>query len=67
MLKVIIAGSRDFDDFEILCEICDFNLQNYNDVEIVSGTARGADQFGESYAKSRGYNLKIHSKLECLG
>lgn len=28
------------------------------EVEIVSGTARGADELGERYAKARGYALK---------
>ena len=56
-MKVIIAGSRDFNDYDLLCKICDYMLQNQNpnDIEIVSGTARGADQLGEQYARERGY------------
>jgi hypothetical protein len=56
--RVIIAGSRDFKDYDTLCEICDFMLKNKLDVEIVSGTAKGADQLGEKYANERGYKLK---------
>jgi len=56
--RVIIAGSRDFNDYDTLGEICDYMLQNKLDVEIVSGTARGADQLGERYANERGFKLK---------
>jgi hypothetical protein len=57
-MKVIIAGSRDFDDYELLRKYCDHVLQNQTEIEIVSGTARGADQLGERYAKERGYPVK---------
>lgn len=56
-MKVIIAGSREFDDYETLCRVCDYMLQNQNLVEIVSGTANGADKLGERYARERGYNV----------
>jgi len=57
-MKVIIAGSRDFDDYELLRKYCDHVLQNQKEIEIVSGTAKGADQLGERYAKERGYSVK---------
>ena len=57
-MKVIIAGGRSFDDYAKLCEYCDYILQNKTEVEIVSGTARGADKLGERYAKERGYSIK---------
>lgn len=50
MIKVIIAGSRDFDDYDRLEEMCDKFLSRHKEVEIVSGTARGADRLGEQYA-----------------
>src|SRR6056297_2533768 len=56
-MKVIIAGSRGFDGYNLLKEKRDFYLSRQTDVEIVSGTARGADQIGERYAKERGYKL----------
>lgn len=50
MLKVIIAGSRSFNNYKLLKEKMDFFLKNkidknrpYFNIEIVSGTARGAD------------------------
>jgi hypothetical protein len=58
MFKVIIAGGRDFKDFNHLCEVVDHMLQNKDDIEVVSGTAMGADQLGEKYAKECGYALK---------
>lgn len=39
-MKVIIAGSRDFNNYELLKDKCDYYLQNYDDIEIVSGLAR---------------------------
>lgn len=57
--RVIIAGGREYDDYEGLCRICDFTLsQLKTDIEIVSGTARGADKLGEAYAKERGYPIE---------
>lgn len=57
-MKVIIAGSRDFNDYETLKKVCDFMLSRQDKVEIVSGTARGADQLGEQYAIEMGYPIK---------
>jgi predicted Rossmann fold nucleotide-binding protein DprA/Smf involved in DNA uptake len=54
MLRVIVAGSRSFSDFGLLSERLDFYLQRHCGVEIVSGTARGADRLGERYAAERG-------------
>lgn len=57
-MKVIIAGSRGFNDFNLLCEKVDRILSNETNIEIVSGTAKGADKLGEMYANKRGYDLK---------
>lgn len=59
-LKVIIAGSRTFMDYEQLASRCDHFLSrevNKRPIEIVSGTARGADRLGEKYARERGYTI----------
>ena len=61
MRKIIVAGSRDYDNFEQL----EYNLMMYfkreglhrADVEIVSGAARGADKLGEQLAKKYGLAL----------
>lgn len=59
MVKVIVAGSRGFRDYRLLQEKLDFYLQNYSDVEIVSGGARGADRLGEQYARTKGFKLRL--------
>ena len=55
--KVIIAGGRDFDDYIKLKKSCDRLLANKDNIEIVSGTAKGADIIGERYADLWGYKL----------
>lgn len=59
-MKCIIAGSRDFKDYELLKRKCDhfFSWTN-GDIEIVSGNARGADSLGEKYAKENAMDLKL--------
>ena len=60
MFRVIIAGSRGFDNYDLLCAYADYKLSKITDeIEIVSGWAKGADQLGERYAKERGYSLRI--------
>ena len=59
MYKVIIAGCRDFSDYAVLRSFADETLAGMDDVEIVSGGARGADALGERYARERGRGLKV--------
>lgn len=56
-MKVIVAGSRNFYNYELLKSECDRILKEVSDIEIVSGTAKGADSLGERYALERGYEL----------
>jgi len=56
-MKLLIAGSRDFNDYEMLKEKLDKILCSSNISEIISGKAKGADTLGERYAKER--NIKI--------
>jgi hypothetical protein len=62
MIKVIIAGTRNFDNYELLKQKMDKILagrvRNNEEIIIVSGTARGADKLGERYARERGYKIK---------
>lgn len=58
MIKVIIAGGRNFDDFNKLSQVCDEFLKDQNNVEIVSGAYKGADLLGERYAAERNYPIK---------
>ena len=57
-MRVIIAGGRDFNDFDLLKEKCDKILSNIKVTEIVSGGAKGADSLAERYAFGCGYNFK---------
>lgn len=50
MNRVIVAGGRDFNDYELLKQKLDTYLSNLKDVEIVSGGCQGADDLGERYA-----------------
>ena len=61
--KVVIFGSRGFNDYNLLREKCDTYLQNKKEthnIVIISGHARGADMLGEQYAKEKGYNLEVY-------
>lgn len=57
-MKLIVAGSRDFTDYEFLKKTLDKLLINQTDIEIVCGMARGADLLGKRYAEERGYPVK---------
>ena len=61
MIKVIIAGSRTFDDYDLLFEKCSETLKDYDsvEIEIVSGGAKGADRLGERFAKEKGFALTL--------
>ena len=56
MRKIIVAGGRDFTDYEFMRE-CMERVVKDDDVEIVSGTARGADSYGEMFAEE--YELEL--------
>lgn len=66
-LRIIVAGSRGFEDYQLLSNI----LMNYlsemddkdvvdnpNQVKFISGTARGADTLGEQFAYTYEYDVK---------
>ena len=52
--RFIVAGCRSFDNYQLLSDTMDNFLKIHDyDLEIVSGTCRGADQLGERYASER--------------
>ena len=68
MCNIIIAGSREFNDYELLKSKCDEIiaslpipeikcLPHMPSIRIISGTARGADKLGERYALENGFIL----------
>ena len=62
MFRLVIAGSRDFNDYDLLKQKCDYYLskkiKDNEDIIIVSGTAKGADLLGERYAKEKGFKIE---------
>jgi hypothetical protein len=66
-MKIIIAGGRDFNNYEELERVCDFYLQNQKEIEIVNGKGdggfvdkikvAGADKLAEDYAIKKGYKI----------
>lgn len=64
-MKIIIAGGRDFNDYNLLeTTLVDFlaplmPILEPTLIEIVSGHASGADSLGERFANKFGCNLKI--------
>lgn len=64
IIRVIVAGSRDFDDVEYMRKHLTAIIMNlkktYTDaiIEIVSGGARGADWLAEKYAEYYKFALK---------
>ena len=62
-MKIVIAGSHSFTNYEFLEENCNSIIFDElglepEDVTIISGTAKGADTLGEHYAKE--YGMKLH-------
>ena len=62
-MKVIIAGSRNFNDYSSLKNKLDIILKNQKEVTIVSGTARGADRLGERYAEENHHKLEKYPAM----
>lgn len=61
--KVIVAGGRDFNDYELLETKLDIILANKSKshkIVIISGHAEGADKLGEKYANERGYDKEVY-------
>ena len=71
-MKIIVAGTRTFSDYELLSKTMDgfisvfCGLQIYygTDIEIVSGTANGADKFGERWAEEQKSSYRKNIKLK---
>lgn len=57
-MKLAIIGSRSFDDYNLLKQICDKIHTKYVITEIVSGGAKGADLLGERFANE--YAIKTN-------
>lgn len=58
MLKLIVAGGREFSDVSLVYKKLDEHIAGA-DVLIISGGARGADTLALDYAADRGLPIKI--------
>ena len=59
--RVIIAGCRDYTNYDEAKPYIDFclsNIRKENNIVIVSGCASGADAIGERYAKENGFDVE---------
>lgn len=60
---LLIAGSREYNDYQELSKICDFLLAHQiragRRIVVVSGGARGADALAERYAVERRFDRQI--------
>ena len=61
--KILVAGSRYFDDYEVAKAYIDMCLSDLNDgrsFTLISGGCRGADRLGERYAREHGWEIEQH-------
>ena len=56
-LKIIIAGSRNFNNEELLFLKCSSIISKNTVSEIISGNSKGADQLGEKFAIANGISV----------
>ena len=68
-MRVIVAGSRDFFKWILLCEKLGKILKNIpqEEIVIISGGANGADKLGEKYANLMGYRCEVYKADWSLG
>jgi len=52
-MKIIVAGSRGFNNYELLKDRLNEIIGDNSNIEIVSGMARGADLLGVKYGKNQ--------------
>lgn len=65
--KVIVAGSRDYTDEYAVYGALMYYLSSMDQVEIVSGGARGVDKAGESFAAIMNWPVKVFPYKSELG
>lgn len=60
--RLLVAGSRGFSDYQLLCEKLDYYLSNIEKATLVlvSGGARGADALAIRYAQERNIKHEVH-------
>ena len=68
-LFLLIAGGRDFNNYEVLKKCLDNETKdNILPITVISGTARGADSLGERWANEAGHEIiKYKPEWDKLG
>lgn len=59
--RIIIAGSRNYNDYEeasAFIDSCLVEIRKKYTIIIISGGSRGADAIGEQYAIANGFNIE---------
>jgi hypothetical protein len=60
-MRIIVAGGREFLDWELLFSSLDKAFGGVLDrITIISGNARGVDRLGDEWAKARGVKLEVY-------
>ena len=57
-MRVIIAGGRDFSDYQLLKDRVNYYMSNASDVVVICGEAKGADLLGKNLAKENKWLVK---------
>lgn len=62
-MKILVCGSRHFNDYPKLCYEMDdlsekYDFDNNQPITIISGAAKGADTLGERYADECGWTVE---------
>jgi uncharacterized protein YeaO (DUF488 family) len=57
-MRVIVAGTRSFNDYNLLKKVLNNKLKKYNDLTILCGCAQGADTLGKRWTKENGYKVE---------
>lgn len=57
-MKLIIAGSRTFDDYEDMVDVLNRVKQLHDITQVVCGTAKGADTLGKRWARENNVPVK---------
>lgn len=68
--RVVIAGSRHFNDYAVFCVVVDkylSRIRNEYDLIILSGHCSGTDLMAERYAKENGLELEVFPADWSLG
>ena len=60
MTRMIVAGSRDFQDYALMCSHLDKITAGIpGRIELISGHAPGADSLGERYAREHKMKVRV--------